>query len=499
MPAVIGIDIGTFESKGVLVDFSGRIVARAVRAHDILTPRPGHVEHDAERTWWGDFCELARELTEAAGTLDIEAICCSGIGPCVLPIDRDGRPLRPAILYGVDTRAEAQIERLYARLGLSEVFARCGNGLSSQSAGPKIAWIRDNEPDVAARAERYVTCQSFLVGRLTGRWVIDHATAAYFHPLYDLAERRWRNDGVEDIATEQELPELAWAGEIAGRVTAAAAAVTGLPVGAAVLVGSSDALVEALSAGVARAGELMAMYGSSHFFIEVLSEPRPTPGLYSAPYLFPGTSVLAAGTSTAGTVTRWFARLTGRDPSRPGVFAELAEEASGSSPGAGGLLALPHFSGERTPLDDPDLRGAIVGLSLTTSQADVYRALLEGIAFGVGEVFATYTAAGAAPVRVRAAGGGTRNGLWTQLISTVTGAAQEVVPDAGAAFGDAMLAALAVGAVENVDDVLRWVTVAETIHPDATLHPFYLDRARLWSRLQSAVTPVMHALSSEGR
>lgn len=499
MPAVIGIDIGTFESKGVLVGDSGVVLAQASRAHGILTPHPGHVEHDPERTWWGDLRELAGELVAAAGAEGIGAVCVSGIGPCVLAIDEAGRPLRDAILYGVDTRAGAQIARIERELGVEAIAARCGNALSSQSAGPKIAWIRENEPRVADRAARFVTSQSFLVGRLTGRWVMDHATAAYFHPLYDLAERRWRVEGCEWFVAEDQLPELAWSGEVAGHVTPAAAEATGLPAGTPVLVGTSDALAEALSAGVAAPGDLMAMYGSSHFFVQVLAEPRPSPGLYSAPYLFPGTSVLAAGTSTAGTITRWFADLIGRDHRADGTFEALAAEAAAAPPGAGGLLALPHFSGERTPLDDPDLRGALVGLSLTSTSAEIYRALLEGIAFGVGAVFDAYDAAGSPPARVRAVGGGTRNALWTSLVSTVTGAVQEVVPGSGASYGDAMLAAVSCGLAADREEALGWVRVSERAEPDPATRAFYADRAALWAQLQRAVTPVMHSLTSKGR
>jgi len=499
MPAVIGIDIGTYESKGVLVDETGTVLATATRQHGILTPHPGHVEHDAEGTWWADFCGIARELTAAADGRAIGAVCCSGIGPCVLPVDADGDPLRAAILYGVDTRADAQIDRMNAELGEAEILSRTGNTLSSQSAGPKIAWIAENEPAVARRTARYVTSQSFVVGRLTGRWVIDHATAAYFHPLYDLDARAWRIDGCEWAIRVDQLPDLGWAGDIAGAVTQSASEATGIGEGTPVLVGTSDAIAEALSAGVSEPGDMMAMYGSSHFFIEVLAEPHPTRGLYSAPYLFPGTSVLAAGTSTAGTITRWFADLVGRDHTEEGTFGALAAEAASSSPGAGGLLALPHFSGERTPLDDPHLQGAIVGLNLTTTSADVYRAMLEGIAFGVGEVLSTYAAAGAAPVVLRAVGGGTRNPLWTGLVSTVTDLDQEVVRGSGASFGDAMLAAIACGVVADRGDALRWVEVSERVTPDHELTSFYAERALLWRQFQTAVIPVMHSLSSKGR
>jgi xylulokinase len=243
MEFVIGIDVGTYESKGVLVDESGRIVASATRAHRLLVKRAGFAEHDAEDAWWGGLVELTQRLLATPGVTadDVKAICCSGIGPCVLPIDAEGRPLRPAILYGVDTRASEQITQISADLGDEEILKRSGNRLSSQSAGPKIAWIRDHEPTIHAAAWRFVTCQTFLVGRLSGRWVIDHGTAGYFHPLYDLNSHQWNVGGCESFIEVGRLPELAWAGEIAGAVTERAARLTGLSVGTPVLVGAADA------------------------------------------------------------------------------------------------------------------------------------------------------------------------------------------------------------------------------------------------------------------
>lgn len=497
MPLVIGIDIGTYEAKGVVVDAEGHVVASASRSHRLSVERPGFAEHDAEDAWWGGLVELVGRLLAAPGVdaADVRAICCSGIGPCVLPVDEAGRPLRPAILYGVDTRASDQIDEITRMLGDGVIRARSGNRLSSQSAGPKIAWIHDNEPEIHRAARRFVTSQTFLVGRLTGRWVVDHGSAGYFHPLYDLRSHRWNVAGCESFITEDALPELAWAGEIAGRVTATAAAATGLPEGLPVLVGSADAPMEALSCGVLDPGDLMLMYGSSHFLIEMVDEAVVSEGLYAAPYLFEGSFVLAAGTSTAGTITRWFVDLLGLEQSVDGeVFAELAAQAEASPPGARGLLALPHFSGERTPLDDPLATGGLLGLTLAHTRADVYRALLEGVAQGVRAVLEQYERAGAMPRTIRAVGGGTKNGVWTAAVSDISGVRQAVVTGSGASYGDAMLAALAVGLVPDRAALADWVAVDREIEPRRELAALYARQSELWSRLQHSTIEISHEL-----
>ena len=335
-----GVDIGTFETKGVIVDDVGRIVARAARADGIKTPRAGQVEHDAEVDWWQGFVDVVRDLL-ASPEVDgsrIACVGCSGIGPCVLAVDRDWKPLYAAILYGVDTAASAEIAALNRVLGEEEIFARAGNRLTSQSAGPKIVWLQRHEPEVHSRAAYFVTCQSFIVGRLTGVPTIDHATASYFHPIYDLYGQCWDVAGCEDFAELGKLPTVAWSTDVAGTVTRDAAAVTGLRVGLPVIVGTADAPAEAMAGGVVSPGHRMVMYGSSSFMIQLVERPVSSRVLWAAPYTFPGSFSLAAGTSTAGTLTHWIAALLGLDGSTAeAVFSELVELGAGSPPGAGGF------------------------------------------------------------------------------------------------------------------------------------------------------------------
>jgi len=465
----IGIDVGTFETKGVLVDAGGEILATARRRHGISTPRPGHVEQDPEADWWADVVAISRELMEHPRSREVRAVGISAIGPCVVAADGDLTPLRPAILYGVDTRATRQIAALTQRLGADAIFERSGNHLTSQSAGPKIAWIRDEEPEVWARARWFMTSQSWLVAKLTGEVVIDHATAGYFHPFYDLSGLRWDLSGCEDaVGGVERLPRVDWTTAVAGRVHREAAAATRLPVGTPVIVGTTDAPAEAVGAGVVSDGSLMAMYGSTGYFIRVGSSLTTNEDLWAAPFVFEGTYVLAAGTSTTGTATRWLADLLGithRDDSV--TFGRMLELAAESPPGARGVLVLPHFSGERTPFQDPDSRGAIVGLGLEHTQADVARAVIEGAGHGVAEALLTFERAGLPVKRVIAIGGGTLNPVLMETVSAVTGLVQNVAGSTGGSYGDAFLAAHAVGAVpQDLGAVEGWWSVERTVSPD---------------------------------
>jgi xylulokinase len=489
MTHTLGIDIGTFETKGVLVAEDGSITASASHPHKMIVPRPGWAEHRAEEDWWGDFVHVTRALLAQSG-LDpkrIRAVSASAIGPCMLPVDAAGAPLMNGVLYGVDTRATAQIATLNAAIGEGVILERCGNALTSQSVGPKILWLKETHPDIFARTAKVLTSTSYLTWKLTGEYTIDHYTAANFSPLYDVNRLAWADD-LADFLPLDRLPDLMWSTDIAGHVTAAAAAETGLAEGTPVTCGTIDAAAEAVSVGVQAPGEMMLMYGSTIFIIQVTAAPVRDARLWYAPWLFPGLHASMAGLATSGTLTHWFRDQLSRDSD----FATLAAEAAASPKGAKGLLCLPYFSGERTPIHDPHAKGAFFGLDLTHTRADLFRAVLEGIAMGTAHVFDTYRELGAAPARVLAVGGGTQNAVWMQATSDLSGARQLVCEKTmGASYGDAFLAAVAVGAAMP-DEITRWNPVARMVTPEPV--EAYARQYPLWQALYRQTRDIAHDL-----
>ena len=494
MTLTLGIDIGTFESKGVLVETAtGRIVAEARHPHRMLVPRPGWAEHRAEEDWWGDTVRLTRAILAQPG-VDPGRIAClaiSAIGPCMLPVDAEGRALMNGVLYGVDTRAAQEIEELTARIGAATILDRCGNALTSQSVGPKILWLKRNRPGIFAQTATILTSTSYVVMRLTGERVIDHYTAANFSPLYDVARKDWITD-LDDTVGPDRLPRLLWTTDIAGHVTRDAAAETGLRPGTPVTCGTIDAAAEAVSVGVAGPGDMMMMYGSTIFIIAVTESPVQDARLWYAPWLVPGRHAAMAGLATSGTLTHWFRDQMARDLAPEAAFARLAQEAATAPPGANGLIWLPYFSGERTPIHDTRAKGAIFGLNLTHTRGDLYRALLEGIAMGTAHVIETYRDLGHAPTRVLAVGGGTKNALWLQSTSDFGGIAQIVSEKTvGASYGDAFLAALAVGAAAPAD-IARWNPDVATVTPSGG--DLHARRYALFRSLYEQTKDIAHAL-----
>lgn len=305
--------------------------------------------------------------------------------------------------------------------------------------GPKIFWLRRHQPEVFAAAAHVLTSTSYLVMRLTGAIVIDHYTAANFGPLCDLDRQDWAADRSEGIIDPARLPRPMWATEIAGRVTDAAARATGLAEGTPVNVGTIDAAAEAVSVGVAAPGDMMLTYGSTSFMILLTEGRLADPRLWYAPWLFPGQHAAMAGLATSGMLIHWFHDRLAPDLPREG-------RRTARPPGANGLLVLPYFSGERSPIQDPQAKGAIFGLNLTHSRGDIYRAVIEGIAHGTRHVTDTFADLGVRPARLLAVGGRLQNPLWLQTMSDVTGLDQIVCARTlGAAYGNAYLAALAAG------------------------------------------------------
>ncbi|APX02766.1 sugar kinase [Arthrobacter sp. QXT-31] len=484
----LGLDIGTGSSKAVLATSDGRILDSATVHHAPSLPRPGWVEFDAENTWWAEVRQLCGELFARQDPRRVAGVAVSGMGPCLVVTDANHVPLRPAILYGVDTRAGREIDELNDEFGVGRIEADGGKALSSQSVGPKLRWIANNEPGTFAAARYWYSCSSFLVQRLTGEYVMDHPTAGQCDPLYDIHRLEWIGDRAAAVAGHLPLPRLLWPADIAGQVTPEAAALTGIPAGTPVCAGTVDAWVEAHSVGVRQAGDTMLMYGSTMFFVQRLKTFRSHPRLWPVPGVEPRSMTLSGGMATSGSLLTWLQQITGGAP-----MADLLEEAARVPAGAEGLLVLPYFAGERTPILDPDARGMIMGLTLRHGRGHLLRAALEGVCLGLRQTLDLVEEAGEPVSRLLAVGGGLQARLWSQIASDVIGRVQ-VVPRVtiGASYGDALLAAVGTGAVAPDTD---WMQVSGHVEPRPEASGVYEEMYGTYCGLYPSNREHMHALA----
>jgi xylulokinase len=501
---LLGIDIGTYSSKGVLVKKTGEVVASRTVEHPLELPHPGWAEHDAETTWWNDFLEIVRALLKSSNVspYQIAAVGFSAISSAVLPIDREGHPLRKAILYGIDTRTTQEISDLQKIIDGDSELRKTGVRLSSQSASPKVLWIRRNEPEVWSKTHLVVNGTGFLLYRLTGETAMDLYDAVSFAPFVDFEHSCYTADMNKYVASVERLPRLTWTCEIAGKINSEGARLSSLVEGTPIITGTADAAAEAISAGLSDLGDMMVMYGSSIFFILRTPQVYTTPYFWGAPFLEPGTYVLAGGMATSGSLTRWF-----RDQFAPlevqaekvgdmNAYAALARLASSSPIGGNGLVVLPYFAGERTPLLDPDAKGVVFGLNLRHNRGDVYRAMLESVGYGIRHNIDMLREEGAHPNRILAVGGGTYNPLWMQIVSDIADIEQHIPEQQmGASYGDAFLAGIGVGCFSSTAEAARWVKIKKVIRPHPEAHTKYEDYYQIYRELYTRTRPLMQRLT----
>ncbi|GAC1474231.1 MAG: FGGY-family carbohydrate kinase [Chloroflexota bacterium] len=504
---LMGVDIGTYSLKGVLTTADGAVIAQHTIEHTMEIPRPGWAEHDPERIWWGEFAAIARRLLANSGcsSEDVAGVAVSAIGPCMLPVDAHGRALRPGVLYGIDTRAGKEIDDLNRRYGADAIYHAGGSYLTTQAVGPKILWLKRHEPDIYDATAFFHSASDYIVLRLTGEHVMDAYTASSYTPLFDVKTGTWSDEFAGEIVQRTRLPRVLRATEIAGEVTARAAEETGLARGTPVTVGTVDAVAEAVSIGAIRTGDLMCMYGTTTFFILATDVPISHPSMWGVSHALPGLFGVAAGMSTTGALTRWFVDNLARELAGDPIvdrnpYEILAAEAAEVSPGSMGLLVLPYFSGERTPINDAQARGVIAGLTLAHDRGHVYRALLEGTAYGIAHNLEVLQEAGGTPRRIVAVGGGAKNNTWLQIVSDVSGMLQQVPAQTmGASYGDAFLAGLATGVIADLEVLdTSWIKIERTVEPNRETHALYQEYYELYLRLYRETADMQHRLAQLG-
>jgi xylulokinase len=499
----MGIDTGTNSSKGVLIDEEGKVVCQYATAHEMTNPAPGHYEHDAEKDWWGDFCIISKKLIENSGVdpKDIKALGTSALGADCLPVDEECRPLRKAILYGIDARATDEIEELTQMYGEEQIRKWYGRALCSSDVMPKILWIKNKEPEVYAKAHKFITASTYLTAKLTDNYVVDKFLGlASFNPLYG---PDWRpvKEYCRPICRPDQLAEIHEATDVVGHVTAKAAAETGLMEGTPVLTGTDDSGAEAISVGVVSPGKMMIQIGSSVYMILGTSELIDDERLWREEFIVPGLCDISAGTNTAGSLTKWYRDTVFPDALQiekeggPDAYQTMMEGIDRIPPGSEGLITLPYWAGERTPINDPQAKGILFGLNLSHSRAHMYRSALEGIAFSINQQLTLMKAHNIPIDQIFVTGGGTLNEVWMQIVADVLGMPiSSPLVNIGASYGDALMAASAIRypGFETYDSMLKFIRPGKTYLPDMKKHEIYQRYQAIYDALYETTKDLMH-------
>ncbi|MCC7273543.1 MAG: carbohydrate kinase [Alphaproteobacteria bacterium] len=490
----MGVDGGTESLRAGVFDLTGRPLAFAATEYPTAFPAPGRAEQDP-RDWWRAIGRSVRRAVAQAGiapadvaALAVDTTCCS-----VVALDRDGEPVRPSLIW-MDVRAADEAAALVATGDAALAVNSGGAGpVSAEWMIPKALWLARHEPASFAAAATICEYQDYLNLHLTGRRVASiNNVAARWHyradaggwPLSLLAALRL------DALAGKWPQEVVRLGEVVGGLTARAADHLGLPAGLPVAQGGADAFIAMIGLGVVRPGRMAFITGSSHLHLGLTAAPFHGRGIWGtyADALLPGLHTVEGGQTSTGSVVAWLKRLFG-----DGVgYDDLNREAAAIAPGSDGLVVQDHFQGNRTPHTDALSRGAFMGLSLTHGRGHLFRATLEGIAFGTELILETMRANAYRPDEIVVAGGATRSDLWLQIHADVSNLPLTLtrVTDAPA-LGSAILAAVAAGEFASIAEAAgAMVAVARRVEPQPAAHAAYRAPYEAYKRAYEALSTV---------
>jgi len=467
---LLGIDIGTTATKGILLHPTHGIVAESQAAAELQSPQPGWAEEDPA-DWWANVGSVTRACMVQAGieTDDVAAVGVSGMVPTLILLDADGQVLRPSIQQN-DARAAQEIHELQSQVDQDDVLARTGSSVTQQSIGPKILWLRRHEPEMVQRTVHLLGSYDFIVHKLTGRFSCERNWALE-SGLFDLHREDWDAALLGSARIEHGwLGEVHWPSDVVGEVTPAAAAQTGLAAGTPVVAGSADHIASAFSAGLKGSGDLLVKLGGAGDILYCLDHLVVDPRLYLDYHVIPGKYLINGCMAASGSIIKWF-----RDEFAPGAnHAELDVAAANVHPGSDGLVLLPYFLGEKTPINDPLARGVLFGLTLTHTRAHVYRAVLEGISFGFRHHLMVLAERGLKADKARVTNGGARSALWKQITANVLNLPlEEIAHHPGSSLGAAFIAGKGIGLFRQWGEIDRFVDVAATVEPEPSAHASY--------------------------
>ena len=500
--SLAGLDIGTTGCKAAIFDVTGALLASASREYPVAVPQPQWAEQDGEEVW-----RLAREsLREAiakAGTREVAAIGLSVQGEAVMPVDKNGRALRPVIL-GMDSRTGAQNAWLCEKFGAEHLFERTGMPVHTVNTLPKLLWLKQYEPDLWSRADKFLLYEDFAIQKMTGQAVISQCLASRTQ-LYDIQDGRWSPEILQALELEPErLANVQPSGTAVGSMGAELTESLGLIKPPLVVTGGHDQACGALGVGLVRPGLAMDSTGTAEVVEVALQAPVLNETLYRGDisvyaHTAPGLYLAMTLNHSGGLVLRWFRDTLGREEAdKARTSGQDAYELllQGASPEPTSLLLLPDFAGSGTPAFDTASKGAILGLTFGTTKTDLAKAILEGLTFELRLNLDLLKEGGVRIDELRAIGGGARSELWLQLKADITGV-PVVAPriTEAASWGAALLAGLGAGrfasateAAEGTVHLDRW------FEPDAARAARYEERYALYREVYPRLKDLHHRM-----
>ena len=496
--SLLGIDVGTTACKVAAFASDGRPLAAAVRGYPLRTPGPGRAELDPDHVW-AAVADAVAEVNDAVADAPVTALAVSAQGEAAVAVDADGRALAPSPV-SADARAAAECERLVARVGGARLAEITGQPPHPMHTLPKLMWWGAHEPDVVARSRMFACYDAFVGMRLGAPPTTDFSMAARTL-AFDIRRLAWSDEVLAAAGVDPgRLPPVVPAGTPIGEVDAETAARLGFRGRPLVVAGGHDQPCGALGVGAAGPGRAAFAIGTTACVTPVLDEPNArllAAGYPCYPHVVDGAFVTLAGTQNGGAVLRWFRDVLGDEERRAAAATGASAYdllVAAASPEPSPVLVLPHLAGSGAPENAPGSLGAVVGLTLATTRAEIVRAVLEGVMLEMAVNLAELDACGVAVRELVAVGGGARSDRWLQIAGDVLGLPVVRSEHAYAAcWGAAWLAARGSGvqvAARSADGP-RFV-------PDRATADHYAARLDTYRHLHDALRATNRALRGDG-
>jgi len=491
---LLGIDLGTSGVKALLCDEEGRVLGRFGQAYDTMRPHPHWAEQDPNQ-WWSAVVAVLKAVTRFR--IDVVGLTGQMHGPVF--IGPDGHSLHPCIIWA-DTRARRESIALKKRLSAARILDVTGNPAGEAFTAPKILWIEQERPQVFERVHKILLPKDFIGLRLTEEFATDHSDASGTL-LYDIRAGTWSDEIIAELNIRSSLlPDILDSSAILGQVTSTAARQTGLVEGTPVVVGAGDLATAAVGGGIGEGRTPLVNIGTAAQVIVPLSSLRED--LLGKLYVFRQAvpeKLFAMGTvPAAGASIQWYRNNLGMLESLVAkdlgiaVYDVLDRLASQAPPGARGLFFLPYFFGTGNPHLDYRAQGALIGLTAMHSRAEMVRALMEGVAYGLKDCLKAFEIR---PTEIRMGSGGAKSTLWRQIIADTLGAGVAVVKEKDlSAFGACLLAGVAVGVYRNLEEAWRRVQIEELISPDDNNQRIYAAGYGIFSSLYGRLRSSFHEI-----
>lgn len=484
---LLGIDIGTSACKAALFRADGTLAAAADSAYGVRYPKHGWAEQQPE-DWWRAAVTAVRELLAGAGInpADIVGVGVDGQSWAMVAIDASGAVLCPSPIW-TDTRARGECDEMVRAVGREALLQCSGNPVTPSYTLPKVLRFQKRFPGLFRKTEKVLQSNGYIVYRLTGA-ITQDVSQGYGWNCFDMAQGDWNRELAGALGLETRLlPEIHECSEVVGRVTAEAAALTGLLEGTPVVAGGLDAACSALGVGVTQAGQTQEQGGQAGGMSICTEKYAAAPALILSRHVIGRKWLLQGGTTGGGGALKWFREQFCPDMS----FQEMSEAAAMEPPGSGGVIFLPFMAGERSPLWNPDAKGMFYGLGFSATRRQMIRAVMEGVAYSLRHNLDAAAEAGGAVSVMRSTGGSAKSRVWMQIKADVTGSRMETVQaETAAAKGAAILAGLGTGVLRSPEAAVCGIRAVKRYAPEERQREFYQGRYELYRELIAAVEPL---------